>query len=163
MMAKRERKVVVNTNDLTHQLRQSALIMLSRREYSRAGLEQRLGRVEGSESLLPALLEQLQQQGLQSDLRYTESLLRSRINRGQGPVRIAQELRHKGLADQLSDEVMSSCEQDWFELARTVRERRFGLEPPQDRQAEAKQWRFLLYRGFTSEQARYAMRARESG
>ncbi|MEH6822943.1 MAG: regulatory protein RecX [Motiliproteus sp.] len=150
------------SDELMHQLRQSALMMLSRREYSRAELVQRLGRLEGAERVLTAVLDQLLQQGLQSDLRYAESLLRSRVSRGQGPVRIVQELRHKGVDASISDAVLSGCEQDWFELARTVRQRRFGLDVPEDNRAQAKQWRFLLYRGFTQEQLRYAMSAEEA-
>ncbi len=150
------------SDELMHQLRQSALMMLSRREYSRAELVQRLGRLEGAERVLTAVLDQLLQQGLQSDLRYAQSLLRSRVSRGQGPVRIVQELRHKGVDASISDTVLSGCEQDWFELARTVRQRRFGLDVPEDHRAQAKQWRFLLYRGFTQEQLRYAMSAEEA-
>lgn len=148
--------------ELVAQLRQSALVMLSRREYSRAELEQRLGRQEGAAPLLEEVLERLREQGLQSDERFAESLLRSRISRGQGPLRITQELRNKGVDESIREEVLGGCEQDWFELARSVRERRFGLEPPEDAKMQAKQWRFLVYRGFSQDQTRYALSAAES-
>ncbi|MEH6470278.1 MAG: regulatory protein RecX [Halopseudomonas sp.] len=154
---KNERENLVVNSDVIKQMRQSALLLLSRREYSRVELEQRLTKIDGAQPYLTQVLEQLRQQGLQSDLRYAQSLLRSRISRGQGPVRIAQELRHKGVDSALKDEVMVACDQDWFELARSVRERRFGLAAPEDRRAQAKQQRFLLYRGFTQDQLRYAM------
>ena len=149
------------SNDLISQLRQSAIGLLARREYSRQELRQRLGRVEGADSVLEQLLEQLEQQGLQSDRRFTESFIRSRIGRGQGAVRIAQELRHKGITDCLRQELLEACGQDWFELARQVRERRFGGGEPEDRKAWAKQLRFLLYRGFSQDQARYALETGE--
>jgi regulatory protein len=148
-------------SELSHQLRQQALVMLSRREYSRAELAQRLGRHEGAGPLLATLLDRLQEQGLQSDLRFAENLLRSRISRGQGPVRIVQEMRLKGVDEQIQEALLDACEQDWFELARTVRARRFGLALPCNMRAQAKQWRFLTYRGFTQEQLRYAMETSE--
>ncbi|MFT6914290.1 MAG: regulatory protein [Motiliproteus sp.] len=147
--------------ELIHELRQRALVMLSRREYSRAELVQRLKRIEGAAPLLPALLDLLQEQGLQSDLRYAEMLLRTRISRGQGPQRIVQEWRLKGVDKQLQEALLDGCEQDWFELARTVRVQRFGLALPCNLRAQAKQWRFLTYRGFTQEQLRYAMQPPE--
>lgn len=148
-------------NELIAQLRQSALVMLSRREYSRTELEQRLGRHEGAAPLLAELLERLREQGLQSDERFAESLLRSRISQGKGPLRIAQEWRHKGVAEAIQEALLSGCEQDWFALARSVRERRFGLDIPEDPRMQAKQWRFLVYRGFSQDQTRYALSAVE--
>ncbi len=142
---------------LIGQLQQSALGLLSRREYSRYELRLRLERFDADDAQLEQVLDRLQQLGYQSDQRYAECLLRSRIIRGQGAMRIAQELRHKGVADELGRSVMGGCRQDWFELARLVRERRFGSQPPEDRRHEAKQLRFLLYRGFSQDQCRYAI------
>jgi regulatory protein len=161
-------------SDLLKHLKQSALGLLSRREYSRHELEQRLARaalkwsaaagesdaLEGDfGEVIARVLDRLQQQDYQSDRRFAESLLRSRIGRGQGRVRIAQELRHKGVADLLRESVLEGCQQDWFELARSVHQRRFGGRSLADRREQAKQQRFLLYRGFTHGQCRYALEA----
>ncbi|WP_421866805.1 regulatory protein RecX [Motiliproteus sp.] len=145
---------------LMQQLRQSAYGLLSRREYSRLELRRKLAGADVDSTLLEQLLDQLQQQGLQSDQRFCESFIRSRIGRGQGEVRIVQELRQRGIDEELTRGQLEACEQDWFELARGVRQRRFGEQPPQDQKQWAKQLRFLLYRGFSQEQARYAI---ESG
>ncbi len=159
------------SSDLKKQLKQSALALLSRREYSFHELQQRLLRIgkkgqdpmaedDGSalvEGAIDELLREFQRLDYQSDQRFAESLLRSRIGRGQGAIRIAQELRYKGVADDLRSQVLEACEQDWFELASEVLQRRFGSRPPVDRREQAKWQRFLLYRGFTQEQCRYAM------
>lgn len=160
-------------NDLKSVLKQSALGLLSRREHSCHELQQRLQRTaaklqQGSDedesewgaivqSVIALVLDELRQQDYQSDQRFAESLLRSRIGRGQGEVRIAQELRYKGVADELCGRVLEACGQDWFELAFVVLQRRFGGRLPRDRREQAKQQRFLLYRGFTQEQCRYAL------
>lgn len=174
--------------ELRSRLRNAAFRLLSRREYSRYELEQKLGQVaakwrvsvdkpksgyqsgdalaEESEVdgecqavVIAALLDQFQERDYQSDLRFAESLLRSRVARGQGSDRISQELRHKGVAEELRAEVLEAAQIDWFELANNLRSRRFGSQPPVDYAQRAKQQRFLLYRGFTYEQCNYAFEA----
>ncbi|RDE23020.1 regulatory protein RecX [Motiliproteus coralliicola] len=142
---------------MIQQLRQRAYGLLSRREYSRLELRRKLAGDDVEAALLEQLLDQFQQQGLQSDQRFCESFIRSRIGRGQGEIRIIQELRQRGIEEELSRDQLEACEQDWFELARSVRQRRFGVALPQDQKQRAKQLRFLLYRGFSQEQARFAM------
>ena len=46
---------------------------------------------------------------------------------------------------------------DWPELARAVREKRFGAGAPADFRERARQARFLQYRGFTADQVRQAL------
>ena len=96
-------------------------------------------------------------QGLQSDERYARMLLRARISRGQGPVRIEQELRSKGVGAALIDQVVQEADIDWFDLAKSTSERRFGTGPATDLKLKSKQYRFLQYRGFSAEQIQYAM------
>jgi regulatory protein len=93
-------------------------------------------------------IERLRDEGLQSDSRLAEAFVRSRANRGQGPVKIKMELRQKGIADGLISEALATADQDWFELASQVAERKFR-EPPQDSKDRARRSRFLQQRGFT--------------
>ncbi|MFN3238509.1 MAG: regulatory protein RecX [Pseudomonadales bacterium] len=93
-------------------------------------------------------IERLRDEGLQSDSRLAEAFIRSRANRGQGPVKIKMELRQKGIADGLISEALATADQDWFELASQVAERKFR-EPPQDPKDKARRSRFLQQRGFT--------------
>jgi regulatory protein len=90
----------------------------------------------------------LRSEGLQDDSRFVESFIRSRINRGKGPVRIRAELRQRGLDSMLIDAGLEEAEEDWYELARKVREQKFGSERPREFKEKARQMRFLQYRGF---------------
>ena len=71
------------------------------------------------------------------------------LNRGFGPLRIKVELNQKGI----SNPKIGVNEEIWFDVARRVREKKFGLEIP-DGLEKIKQMKFLKYKGFTSEQIR---------
>ncbi len=75
----------------------AAINLLSRREFSRHELYQKLIVRTSSDTYLLELLDQLAESGYQSDQRFTESFLRSRINRGLGQMRIERELKEKGI------------------------------------------------------------------
>lgn len=73
-----------------------------------------------------------------------------------------QELQLQRVDSELVSLSFEACEIDWFELARQVRERRFGLDDPgDDQKLRAKQQRFLYSRGFSSDQIHYAMQPSE--
>lgn len=104
-----------------------------------------------------AALDRLAELQLQDDGRFVEVFIRSRVSRGQGPVRIAQELRSRGIADTAVREALAGDEHDWTVLAREVLSRQFD-GPPADLKGRARQVRFLEYRGFTAAQIRAAMK-----
>ena len=54
------------------------------------------------------MLDELEQENLLSDARYTEAYIRQRGARGYGPDRIRQELRQKGVDGCLLAEAMAS-------------------------------------------------------
>ncbi len=140
--------------------------MLSRREHSAEELRSKLltkARTsdwldDTDEAEVAELISQLQQEGLQSDQRFAESYTHMRYNKGYGPVRIDNELRERGV----SENIRYSClhdsgrdaEHDWSALIVRVREKKFGRSIPDDYAERAKQMRFLQYRGFTSEKIR---------
>lgn len=103
------------------------------------------------------MLTLLAQQNLQSDERFTEDFIHSRINRGQGPIRIQAELRERGSSDELINEFLDFSDAIWSEQVDEVRRKRFGHALPEEYQTRAKQARFLQNRGFTSEQIRRAL------
>jgi regulatory protein len=142
----------MNTETLNKDAYFSAIRMLSRREYSAFEIKQKLLLKEFSEQEIVDVLLLLQAENYQSDARYTEMLVRSRQNQGRGPVRIRQELQEKQVADQLIEEHLDETDDYWFELAKEVREKKFGSAAPEDFAAQAKQMKFLQYRGFTMRQ-----------
>lgn len=132
----------------------SAIDYLSRREHSRLELRQKLQQKEYSGSVdLEALLDGLQDANYQSDSRYAESFVRSRILKGQGELKIRQLLMQRGVSRSLVDIALREAEVNWWDLAEQQREKRFGSEYPTDLKARAKQIRFLLMRGFPASMA----------
>ena len=79
-------------------------------------------------------------------------LLRARIGRGFGPVRIRAELRDRGVEDEVIARILQAPEDGWPAHAERVRRGRFGAEIPPGPGDRARQVRFLQYRGFTGEQ-----------
>ena len=139
-------------------LRLSAMNSLARREHSRTELERKLAaKFPDHQALIPGVMERLTEQGLQSDERYVESFCQSRISRGQGFARIRNELRQRGVAEQLAVDVLNRLEVDWFDLARSVARRRFGAVRAESNREIAKRIRFLRYRGFNQEQINHAL------
>ncbi|MCG8325376.1 MAG: recombination regulator RecX [Thiotrichales bacterium] len=88
---------------------------------------------------------------MQNDNRFAEDFVQHRINKGQGPNKIRQELRRRGVDDTRIDAAFAAVPVDWRTLAETVRSKKFGEVPPADLQNKAKQSRFLYSRGFDSE------------
>jgi regulatory protein len=107
-----------------------------------------------------AALDGLAAQQLQDDARFVEVFVRSRVARGQGPARIAQELRQRGIAEAAVRAALDGSEHDWTSLARDALRRQFKA-PPADLRSRARQVRFLEYRGFTAGQIRAAMKGGE--
>ncbi|MDM3870302.1 regulatory protein RecX [Porticoccus sp. W117] len=141
----------------TNTVRLTAMNLLARREHSLSELRSKLAARYGDCNEIAPVLEALQQQGLQSDQRFAEAFLRSRLRKGQGPYRIRNELKQRGVSAQVMDELFQQQETDWFELARQVAQRRFGVNSSADIKEQSKRARFLQYRGFSGEQIRYAL------
>lgn len=104
------------------------------------------------------MTERLAAEGLLSDERFAEVLVRSRRERGYGPLRIAKELKEKGLTQEAIERWVDPRSRNWVAQASRVRRRRFGARPPKDCAERAKQARFLQYRGFTFEQIQRALK-----
>ena len=77
--------------------RNYCLWLLGRREYSRAELLTKLRRRELDESIALTIVEQLIEEGLQSDQRCIEAVQRSAARRGWSKRRIIQKLRTQGI------------------------------------------------------------------
>ncbi|KAA0012074.1 regulatory protein RecX [Billgrantia pellis] len=140
--------------------RDDAIRLLARREYSRAELVLRLSARSHSAAAIEACLDELNEQGLQSDARFAESFLRSRVARGQGPLKVRVELERRGIDRAQAAATLAAAEQagevDWFELAAEALSRRF-IHPGDSPRERARRERFLAGRGFDYEQIRYAL------
>ena len=138
-------------------LRARALQYLARREYSRAELRGKLLPYTGSDGEsgqpqageLDALLDDLTARGWLSDARATTQLLHAKRSRF-GAHRIAQELRRKGIAEELIGAALPGLLETELDAARNVWQKKFGLLPQGDKE-KARQVRFLQSRGFSME------------
>jgi len=100
------------------------------------------------------VLERLQQAGLQSDERFTESFIESRIHKGQGPLRIRRDLSERGIDGGLINRCLEIYDGEWRDLLRQVHDARFGRGQVRESRELARRARFLEYRGFPGEMIR---------
>jgi len=127
-------------------LRQRALNYLSRREHSRRELQHKLAGFAEEGDDLEALLDDFQRRGWLSDERFAEQVVHSRKGR-YGSLKVAHELREKGVSETLADQAVSELADTDLANARAICRRKYG-GPPENREEWAKQARFLQSRGF---------------
>jgi regulatory protein len=141
--------------------RKKAMDYLARREYGRLELQTKLDIAGFNTETARVAVDQLASEGLQCDRRFIENFVQSRIGQGKGPVRVRLELEERRLEPSLIDEVLAACEEDWLNLARQIREKKFGPRLPADFKEKARQMRFLQYRGFEPGQIQGAVAPHE--
>jgi regulatory protein len=135
-------------------LRERALRLLARRDYSRAELARKLqseATTDERAEQLTALLDELEQGGYVSDTRYAEQRTGARAGR-LGNARLAHELRTKGVDEAIIETALDAAGNE-IDRARSVWQKKFG-SPPASREDWAKQARFLQSRGFSSDTIR---------
>jgi regulatory protein len=128
------------------ELRARALRLLARREHTPQELESKLSPHAGSSEAVDVLISELKTKNQLSEARFAEERARQ-LSRKYGAARIRQDLKSKGVSEELIDQVSSDGE---LERARAILERKYR-EPAATRQEKAKRMRFLQSRGFSSE------------
>jgi regulatory protein len=117
--------------------------LLSRREHSAFELKRKLLLRSFELEQITKTLEQLQEDKLQSDLRFAASLIYRRMQQGYGPLRIRIELKALKVASELIAQAMADDDLDWQSAAlRALRKKPDLLDKPEIT-------KFLLYRGFS--------------
>jgi len=133
-------------------LKARALGLLSRREHSRAELARKLSAHTDDTQALQALLDELAREQWLSDERYAQSLIHRQAQR-LGTRRIVNTLREQGVDADSVAELTAQLRDTEEARARAVWQKKFGT-PPKDAREHARQWRFMAYRGFSSEALR---------
>jgi regulatory protein len=128
--------------------RKKAMDFLARREYAQAELIRKLADKGFDRDVAQQAVAQLTSDGLQSDQRFADSFVQSRIGQGKGPVRIRLDLTQRGIPDSTIEMCLEQADPDWYALAREQRIKKFGESAPSDFKEKARQMRFLQYRGF---------------
>lgn len=138
---------------------QRALALLVRREHSRKELARKLAERGIDQEAALAAIDRLTGDGWQSDARFAEMLVRTRVAHGQGPVRIRAELGTHGLDGDTIDAAMGTFDGDWRQVALDLACRRFGLElTSADMARQRKMADFLYRRGFDGDTVRAVLR-----
>ena len=149
---------------LKDKLRRHAIKCLTRREYSRFELWQKLKRIASDEeTLIAEILDDLQQQKWQSDRRYAEMHVNARLQQGYGPLRIEQELTIKQVDSDIIQAALDEHEAFAETWLKRCWQKKFQQQLPLTAEIKQKQLRFLLYRGFSSESAQRWLRKQQMG
>ena len=136
-------------------MRAFAYRLLGRREYSVFELNQRIRQKWPEADDIAELLDALVEENLVSDERFTESFVRSRIQRYQGPLKIKAQLRGKGVSDSLIALELDKYSGQWTEMAKEWLSRQHPGSLDFD--SRKKYYRRLQNRGFTHDQAMSAV------
>lgn len=137
--------------------RRKAMDFLARREHTREELCRKMRAAGFDANVALDAIEELRKEGLQSDRRFVESFVASRIRQGKGPTVIRADLSQRGVRDPVIHEVLVEVEEDWNALARQVRVKKFGEQTPAEFKEKARQMRFLQRRGFEPDQIQAAV------
>ena len=128
----------------------ASLKMLMRREHSKLELFKKLQLKGYDDDVINSSISKLVEQNYQSDDRFAEDFIQMRFNQGKGPVKIALELKMRGIS------TFDLSTFDWFQLAKEIRQKKFGDVSSLDYKETAKQKRFLQSRGFNLDQINQA-------
>ncbi|MFT3905968.1 MAG: regulatory protein RecX [Steroidobacteraceae bacterium] len=136
----------------------AAVTLLARRDFCSGELIAKLVEQGYQAEIVAEVVADLAERRLIDDERYARQFVSYHADRGHGPGRIRRDLLEIGLASVLIEMALGE-DRDWAQLAREVRIRKFGLEPPADWPEKARQARFLQYRGFSTDHIRSALGA----
>ncbi|WP_429183773.1 regulatory protein RecX, partial [Aeromonas veronii] len=134
-----------------------AMRSLARRESAESELARRLRQQGYQEEVIEAVVDYCRGYNWVNDERYGAMAVRAGAAKGHGPLKIRFDLRRKGLDDGQIDAAFEQPELDWFELALELLERRANLADLADFKLRMKWLKYLLGRGFSQDQARYAI------
>lgn len=133
-------------------IRAKGLELLARREHSRLELRQKLIQRGYPAEAVATALEQLVAERLLDERRYAEIYASSRADKGYGPLRIARELRERGIPDELTNAVITALDEFWIPKLRELHRKRFKSQIPADAASRMQQTRVLRQHGFTLDQ-----------
>lgn len=127
----------------------SAIRLLSRREHGAMELCNKLEQKGFAPAEVKEALDNCQRLGLQNDSRFVENFSRYRIRQGYGPLKISQELKSKGIDQELIQNELDQERDNWLAYALEVWDKKCKGRSDLSFSEIQKQQRFLLYRGFS--------------
>lgn len=130
-------------------IKHTCLKLLAQREHSQQELVTKL-QAKGftQEEINPVLIE-LAEKEYQSDKRYAQSYIRSRMNKGYGKLAISHSLKQKGISSTEINSLFQEQEIDELSIIQKTYDKKYKT-PPLTREEWAKRSRFLMQRGFST-------------
>jgi regulatory protein len=128
---------------------------LGRREYGCRELALKLERRGVDSSTAASVVQELDSEGLVSDIRFAEVFVRSKVARHFGPLKIRAQLRQRGIDESVIDPALEEYRENWPESALAWICKRAGEHL--DRAEKARLYRSGTNRGFTHEQMMRAL------
>lgn len=136
-------------------LRERALGYLARREHSRFELTRKLEAAGFSAEDIRLVLDEFEAKDWLSDRRFAESYVANHRAKF-GSIRLAYELRQRGVGYAIIEVILSRYRESEFERAHEVWHIKFGVAATNAAE-KARQVRFMQSRGFTAEAIRKTM------
>ncbi|MBQ9683654.1 MAG: regulatory protein RecX [Neisseriaceae bacterium] len=131
------------------ELYNKALDYLSRREYTRYELQQKLAQYTDNQDDIASVLERLIERNLQSDKRFSENFIHSKQAK-YGNGRLIENLKQKGVNLQDASEFLPDKETQ-LATAVAILHKKLGTPRRLTANEQQKAYRFLQYRGFSME------------
>jgi len=136
-----------------------AVKLLVTREHSRMEIETKLAKRDVPPDVIDRVVEQLQREGYQCDVRFATTLADQRLRKGFGPLSIRAKLQERGVDSAIIAEVLDELDTDWVGLATDALQSRFSPTELADgsQRQRGRVARFLQSRGFSPSVAHRAL------
>lgn len=138
------------------ELYNKVLDYLSRREYTRYELQQKLTQYTNNQNDIASVLERLQERNLQSDKRFSENFIHSKQAK-YGSHRLKETLKQKGVSLSVIQEYLPDFQEE-IRNAISILHKKLGTPRCLSIEEKQKAYRFLQYRGFSAETTKTALR-----
>ena len=130
---------------------------LSIREHSKLELQNKLSQKGHDLSDIRDCIDEFSSKNIQSDIRFTEEFIRSRLKKNKGPQLILSELITRGIADNIIQKKISEISyQEWCKAAFLALNKKLNGSSVSIEQKD-KIYSFLISRGFDHKMIKYAM------
>lgn len=143
------------------ELYNKALDYLSRREYTRYELQQKLAQYTDNQDDIVRVLDRLIEHNLQSDKRFGESFIHSKQAK-YGNLRLKETLKQKGVSITAVEKYLPDFQTE-IKNAMTILHKKLGKPRHLTIEEKQKTYRFLQYRGFGVEICKTALRQWQKG
>jgi len=109
---------------MSRSINEVAIGLLSRREHSILEIKRKLKQKSFEDDEIEQVVQRLLENNLLSEERFTESYINMRKRKGYGPVRIAQELRQRGVDTDFFESFLDRSNVEWRHVMQRQHEKK---------------------------------------